>query len=326
MRKFILPVSLFCMCFLINGCKDDVSPKSNNLETALAEVTENNLEESTDFSADNSEIEKTEESMPQTESVLEISTEAETISKKENDKTDINTKKENKSSLSNKKIGWYFMRKKDHTTPGSPSEIKDISKYDAYYVGDTSEKVIYLTFDEGYENGYSSKILDELDKYDVKAAFFVTKPYIRDNKELVKKMVEKGHIVGNHSVKHLSSPDLSDEELENELTETSDYFKEVTGEDMPRFFRPPMGEFSERTLEVTKNLGYKSIFWSFAYKDWETDNQPGKEAAYKNVMDNYHNGEIALLHAVSQSNTEALGDIITDLRQKGYRFGSLDEL
>lgn len=326
MKKFILPVSFACICLLMSGCGDNASIKSNNLETALADVTERHSEESTYAVIANEEIKETEKGVPQMETVLEISTEEETVLKKENDKTDVSAKKENTSSLSNKKIGWYFMRKKDHTTPGSPSEIKDIGKYDAYYVGDTSEKVIYLTFDEGYENGYSSKILDELDKYNVKAAFFVTKPYIRENKELVKEMVERGHIVGNHSVKHLSSPDLSDTELENELTETSAYFKEVTGEDMPRFFRPPMGEFSERTLEVTKNLGYKSIFWSFAYKDWETDNQPGKEAAYKNVMDNYHNGEIALLHAVSQSNTEALGDIIIDLRQKGYRFGSLDEL
>jgi len=327
MKKFITTISFVCVCFLMSGCGEDNSKKSNNSETVMEELSEENKS----VVITDEETSEIAESQTRKETVSEVSKDkGETTSEKDN-KEDNNgvseiIKKTNTTGLSNKKIGWYFMKKKDHTTPGSPSEIKDIEKYDAYYVGDTSEKVIYLTFDEGYENGYSSKILDVLDEYNVKAAFFVTKSYIKENQELVKRMISEGHIVGNHSVKHLSSPDLSDKELENELIETANYFKEVTGEDMPKFFRPPMGEFSERTLSVTKNLGYKSIFWSFAYKDWETDNQPGKEAAYKNIMDNYHNGEIALLHAVSKSNTEALGDVITDLREKGYRFAGLDEL
>ncbi len=232
----------------------------------------------------------------------------------------------NFDKLSNKKIGWYFMKTKDHSTPRAPSEAPFISKYDGFYVGDVSEKKIYLTFDEGYENGYSEKILDILKEHNIRAAFFVTKSYIEKNEELVKRMVYEGHIVGNHSVKHLSSPDLTDAELEQELVQTEECFKNVVGQDMPKVFRPPMGEFSERTLAVTQSLGYKTIFWSFAYKDWDIENQPGKEAAYNNVIENYHNGEIALLHAVSKSNVEALGDIIETLKEKGFSFGSLEEL
>ena len=213
----------------------------------------------------------------------------------------------------------------EHKTPTVKSGI-DYAAYSAYYVGDTSEKVIYLTFDEGYENGYTSKILDVLKQKNVKAAFFVTESYIKSNLELVKRMQAEGHTVGNHSIKHLSSPDLSDEELFYEINETAWTYKKLTGFDMPKVFRPPMGEYSERTLAVAHNMGYKTIFWSFAYKDWETDNQPGKQAAYDTVMSRYHNGAILLLHAVSSSNTEALPDIIDSLTEAGYRFGTLDEL
>lgn len=229
------------------------------------------------------------------------------------------------SVLSNEKFGWYFMPNDEHKTPTVKSGI-DYAAYSAYYVGDTSEKVIYLTFDEGYENGYTSKILDVLKQKNVKAAFFVTESYIRSNLELVKRMQAEGHTVGNHSIKHLSSPDLSDEELFYEINETAWTYKKLTGFDMPKVFRPPMGEYSERTLAVAHNMGYKTIFWSFAYKDWETDNQPGKQAAYDTVMSRYHNGAILLLHAVSSSNTEALPDIIDSLTEAGYRFGTLDEL
>jgi len=229
------------------------------------------------------------------------------------------------SSLSNEKLGWYFNPNDEHIQP-TASEKVDLGKYNAYYLGDADEKIIYFTFDEGYENGFSTKILDVLKEKNVKGAFFVTKSYINKNQELIKRMVEEGHVVGNHSVKHLSSPDLTDDELKAEIINTADYFKEVTGHEMPKVFRPPMGEYSERTLAVTQSLGYKTIFWSFAYKDWLTDNQPGKQVAYDTVMKRYHNGAILLLHAVSQSNTEALGDIIDSLREQGYTFGSLEDL
>ena len=229
------------------------------------------------------------------------------------------------SKLSNTKQSWYFVANNNHTQPQGNGSVA-LNKYNAYYVGNPNEKKIYLTFDEGYENGYTSKILDVLKAKNVKAAFFVTKPYIESDPELVKRMVAEGHIVGNHSVKHLSSPTLSDSQLKNELTETAQAFEKVTGQAMPKVFRPPMGEYSERTLAVTSNMGYKTVFWSFAYKDWITTAQPGKDVAYNTVMSKYHNGAVLLLHAVSKSNTEALGDIIDSLRAKGYTFDTLNNL
>ncbi len=229
------------------------------------------------------------------------------------------------SKLSNTKQSWYYMPNDTHAVPKG-NESVSLNKYSAYYTGNTGENAIYLTFDEGYENGYTSKILDVLKAKNVKAAFFVTKPYIESQPALIKRMAEEGHIVGNHSAKHLSSPTLSDAQLKQELDSTAEAYKTVTGKDMPKYFRPPMGEYSERTLAVTHNMGYKSIFWSFAHKDWLTDQQPGAEATYNTVMKRYHNGEIMLLHAVSSSNTEALGRIIDSLRAQGYSFKTLDEL
>ncbi len=227
--------------------------------------------------------------------------------------------------LSNTRYGWYYMPNKEHKTPAVKSGI-DYKKYNAYYVGDTQNKVIYLTFDEGYENGYTSKILDILKNKQVKAAFFVTEDYIKRNPQLIKRMQAEGHTVGNHSSRHLSSPELSDNEFSQELTKTANTYKEITGYDMPKIFRPPMGDYSERTLALAHNMGYKTIFWSFAYKDWETDNQPGKDVAYNTVMERYHNGAILLLHAVSSSNTEALPDIIDSLKAQGYSFETLNTL
>ncbi len=220
---------------------------------------------------------------------------------------------------------WGFKRNSENMPPSAQQDIA-IDKYDAYYLGDTQRKTIYLTFDEGYENGYSEKILDILKENDVKAAFFVTKSYIRDNTELIKRMVAEGHVVGNHSVTHPDMTKLTDEQIASEIQECAAYFKEVTGQEMPHFFRPPEGVYSIHSLEQTQAQGYKTIFWSFAYGDWDVNNQPGKQAAYDMVMNNYHNGSIMLLHAVSQSNTEALPDIIKSLREKGYTFMSLEDL
>ena len=225
----------------------------------------------------------------------------------------------------NDKKSWWFRRNADHLPPSAQDEIA-IGNYDAYYLGDTQHKVIYLTFDEGYENGYTSKILDILKANDVKAVFFVTKSYMEDQPELVKRMVAEGHIVGNHSVSHPNMSDLSNEQILAELNGCAAYYKELTGQEMPKYFRPPEGVYSIRSLEQTKAAGYKTIFWSFAYNDWDPKNQPGTKAAYDMVMNNYHNGSIMLLHAVSQSNTEALDQMLKDLKAKGYVFQTLDQL
>ena len=221
---------------------------------------------------------------------------------------------------------WGLSFQTEGAAPVGNADAAYLAQYDAYYLGDTTQKVIYLTFDEGYENGYTSKILDILKANDVKAAFFVTKSYMEDQPELVKRMVVEGHIVGNHSVSHPNMSDLSNEQILAELNGCAAYYKELTGQEMPKYFRPPEGVYSIRSLKQTKAAGYKTIFWSFAYNDWDPKNQPGTKAAYDMVMNNYHNGSIMLLHAVSQSNTEALDQMLKDLKAKGYVFQTLDQL
>lgn len=220
---------------------------------------------------------------------------------------------------------WWFRRTNNHIPPEAQKDI-NITQYDAHYLGDTSEKVVYLTFDEGYENGYTSQILDILKEKDVKAAFFVTKPYIKNEPDLIKRMVEEGHIVGNHSVTHPKMSSLTNEQIVKEINGCAEYFEEVTGTKMPNYFRPPEGVYSIRSLQETQKNGYKTIFWSYAYKDWDTKNQLGKQTAIDMMKKNYHNGSIILLHAVSQSNTEALPEIIDMLKDEGYRFAPLSEI
>ncbi|SHJ50705.1 peptidoglycan-N-acetylmuramic acid deacetylase [Thermoclostridium caenicola] len=206
--------------------------------------------------------------------------------------------------------------------PGTPELL---SRYNSLYVGDIQEKIIYLTFDEGYENGYTGKILDVLYENQVNAIFFITGPYLEKEEELVRRMVEEGHAVGNHTISHKSLPTLSDEEIERETTGLDRRFYEKFGKNMV-FLRPPKGEYSERTLRITSELGYVNVFWSFAYDDWNTKNQRGWEYAFKKVTGNLHNGAILLLHAVSSDNAEALDAIIKEARRQGYEFGDVFDL
>ncbi|WZL81627.1 delta-lactam-biosynthetic de-N-acetylase [Vallitaleaceae bacterium 9-2] len=231
------------------------------------------------------------------------------------------------STLDNTDTSWSFRRNKDHSPVTGYYDL-DLERYGAYFINQeaSEEKVMYLTFDEGYEYGFTPKILDVLKENDVQAAFFVTKYFIDKEPELIQRMVDEGHIVANHSNTHPAFPSLTGDEIYDELKTTNDRFKEVTGQDMDPFFRPPMGKYSERSLYLVRKLGYRSIFWSMAYADWDVNKQPGKEVAYNHVMDNYHNGAIILLHAVSESNTQALDDILKSMKEKGYRFGSLYEL
>ena len=231
----------------------------------------------------------------------------------------------NYESLSNEKKAWWFKRNKEHQPSGADDSI-DLKSYDAYYLGNTEEKVIYLTFDCGYENGYTETMLDILKKHNAKACFFVTQTYIRDNPEIVKRMKEEGHQVGNHTVTHKSQPTLSEEEIEKELGTCSSYMKEVIGYDMDPFFRPPMGEYSERTLQITKDMGYKTVFWSIAYLDYDVNNQPGSNYVEEHFRTYYHNGAIPLIHNVSSANCEALDPVLTLLEKEGYRFCTLYEL
>jgi peptidoglycan-N-acetylmuramic acid deacetylase len=229
------------------------------------------------------------------------------------------------ASLSNARRGWGIKRNDNHQQPEMPKAIRDtLARYDAYWIGSPGEKVLYLTFDEGYENGYTPKILDILKANNVKAAFFVTGHYVKTQPELVKRMAAEGHIVGNHTMNHPSLPDISDEEIKKELQSVEELFTKLTGKKM-KYLRPPKGEYSERTLAVTRQLGYYNIFWSLALVDW-VPMPGGSQEAYQSVMDNLHNGAVILLHAVSRDNTEALDRILKDARAQGYTFKTLDDL
>ncbi|MGN0521605.1 MAG: polysaccharide deacetylase family protein [Eubacterium sp.] len=183
----------------------------------------------------------------------------------------------------------------------------------------SDEKFVCLTFDEGYENGYTPAILDTLKEKKVKAIFFVTYDFAKDNPSLIQRMIDEGHIVGNHSYRHYTMDEVSIEEATQEIVYLDNYIKENFNYKMT-LFRFPKGEFSENTLALANSLGYKSVFWSFAYADWDTQNPPDKDTAFKTITEHTHNGEIILLHAVSATNAEILGDVIDNVRNQGYEF------
>lgn len=231
------------------------------------------------------------------------------------------------SRYPNSKYEWYIVRKSGHEKAGGgiPAGV-DLSKYKAFFQNiETDEKVIYLSFDCGYENGYTKKILKTLKKHNAKAIFFLTKPFIESNPSLVKKMKKQGHLAGNHTSTHPSLPGRSVREIRKEIKDCEEAFKKVTGCELDPFIRPPMGEFSERSLKVTKDMGYSTILWSMAYYDYDVNNQPGKDYVVKHFKDNYHKGALPLIHNISSSNCEALDDVLTYLEKKKYRFGTLDE-
>jgi len=239
-----------------------------------------------------------------------------------------NTSEVSSGGLDNKKYGWGLKRGVNGALPDAgPGRSELLSKYQGYYLGNINEKVIYLTFDNGYENGNTHMILDILKKNNVKAAFFVTTPYIDENPDIIKRMFDEGHVVGNHSTTHPSMPSLNSiDAFRKELDGCSNAYKNITNTDMESFFRPPMGEFSVQSLSYTKELGYKSIFWSFAYKDWDVKNQPNPSEAKETIYKNIHNGEIMLLHSVSKTNTEILDEVIKTITSRGYEFKTLRDL
>ncbi len=225
-------------------------------------------------------------------------------------------------------LNWYYVGKgKDQIAEGPKESVDFLKDNSAYYLGDTSKKVLYLTFDEGYENGNTGKILDTLKELKIPAAFFVVKPYIDTQPDLIKRMVDEGHVVGNHTVHHPSIAQIHDKEkFQAEFSGVENAFKELTGQDMPKFFRPPMGKYSKRSLQMTKDLGYKSVFWSFAYKDWLVNDQPSESYALEKIRKGAHPGSIMLLHAVSNTNAKILPTILKTLQDEGYEFKSLTEL
>lgn len=229
--------------------------------------------------------------------------------------------------VSTQEIDWYIVPNRNNLPP-EPNKVAStmFKNYNTHYIGNTEKKVLYLTFDEGYENGYTSQILDILKKQNVPAAFFVVKPYIKTNKDLILRMVNEGHLVCNHSSSHPSMAKITNTiKFNKEFEEVEEEFKKITNLDMPKYFRPPMGKFSEQSLKLTNDLGYKSIFWSLAYKDFDIKNQPPKEKAIDTILSRVHNGSIILLHAVSKTNAEILEYILSNLKSQGYEFRSLTD-
>lgn len=227
---------------------------------------------------------------------------------------------------------WYCKRNSSHQQPIADADLRWIENYGGYYLdhahGDTSEeKVLYLTFDAGYENGNVEKILNVLQEENVSGAFFILGHLIQSHPDLIRRMKNEGHIVGNHTNTHRNMTELNDlEEFQKELESLERIYSETVGAPIDPYYRPPEGTFDERSLRYADQLGYKTVFWSFAYEDWDNQNQPSPDTAKAKILKNLHNGAVILLHPTSETNALILRDIIQECKAQGYRFGTLDEL
>ena len=231
-----------------------------------------------------------------------------------------------------KSYSWYCPHVKGHVQPTSGKELAFVEALDGYYIDrahadpNAEDKVIYLTFDAGYENGNVAKILDVLKDEEVPAAFFILGNLITKNSDLVRRMVNEGHTVCNHTVHHKDLSNVGREAFLKELEDLESLYREHIGGDMARYYRPPEGRFSRENLEYAKQNGYKTVFWSFAYPDWDNGKQMSEERAKEIILNNIHNGEVMLLHPTSETNAKILGSVIQALKKMGYRFCTLDEL
>ena len=222
---------------------------------------------------------------------------------------------------------WGLSFRQEGAPPSGPATTQELARFDAAYLGDTTQKVLYLTFDAGYENGCTEKILDILKKHNVPAAFFLVGTYMERNADLVRRMVEEGHIVGNHTMHHYDMSKLEDRAaFEKELTDLEALFQSITGKELPKYYRPPQGTYSQKNLQIAKELGYQTVFWSLAYVDWKNDAQPTREAAFQKLLPRTHNGAVVLLHSTSQTNAEILDELLTRWSDQGYVFESIDKL
>ena len=222
---------------------------------------------------------------------------------------------------------WGLSFRQEGSAPIGNADAVHLARYDAAYIGNTREKVLYLTFDAGYENGGTAQILDTLQKNQVPAAFFLVGNYIEKNGDLVRRMVEEGHIVANHTMHHPNMSQLLDKaSFARELTDLENLYRETTGQEMPKYYRPPQGIYSEENLKMAQELGYKTVFWSLAYVDWNNDSQPTREQAFSKLMPRTHDGAVILLHSTSKTNADILDELLTKWKNMGYRFGTLEEL
>ena len=222
---------------------------------------------------------------------------------------------------------WGLSFRQEGAPPIGNAGKDQLRQYQAAYIGDVGEKVLYLTFDAGYENGCTAKILDTLKEKQVPAAFFLVGNYIQRSPDLVRRMVAEGHTVGNHTMHHYDMSRLSDKAaFSKELTDLEALYKETVGQELPKFYRPPQGIYSEENLKMAQELGYQTVFWSLAYVDWNNDSQPTRETALSKLLPRTHNGAVVLLHSTSKTNAEILGELIDKWMAMGYRFGTLEEL
>ena len=222
---------------------------------------------------------------------------------------------------------WGLSFRQEGAPPIGNAGMDQLRALDAAYIGDTTQKTLYLTFDAGYENGCTEQILDTLQKHDVKAAFFLVGSYIEKNADLVRRMVEEGHIVANHTMHHYDMSKLSDKAaFSRELTDVEELFKETTGREMPKYYRPPQGIYSEENLKMAKELGYKTVFWSLAYVDWNNDSQPTRAEAFAKLLPRTHNGAVILLHSTSKTNAQILDELISHWKNEGYAFDTVEKL
>ncbi|MBE6706989.1 MAG: delta-lactam-biosynthetic de-N-acetylase [Ruminococcaceae bacterium] len=226
---------------------------------------------------------------------------------------------------------WYCAHRLDHKQPTVDPSIAYVQDYNGFYIDkkhgdDSSDKVVYLTFDAGYENGNISKILDVMKEENVTGAFFILGNLIEKNSELIIRMFDEGHLVCNHTYSHKPMVNKSKAEIEEELCKLESACIEKTGKSISKYYRPPEGRFDRSSIQYVSELGYKTVFWSFAYVDWDNNDQMSSDSAKKKIMENIHNGEVMLLHPTSSTNAEIFSDVIRELKEQGYRFGTLDEL
>ena len=222
---------------------------------------------------------------------------------------------------------WGLSFPTEGQSPVGNATVEELAQYNAYYLGDASQKVIYLTFDCGYENGYTASILDTLKKHNAPAAFFVVGDMIESAPDLIRRMVAEGHMVGNHTYHHPDMSSISDQAaFQKELESLEALFQETTGQTMSKYYRPPQGKYNVENLRQAKALGYKTILWSLAYVDWYVDDQPTPEQAYSKLLPRIHDGAIVLLHSTSRTNAEILDELLTKWEEMGFSFASLDQL
>lgn len=222
---------------------------------------------------------------------------------------------------------WGLSFQTEGEPPSGMASIESLHGYDAHYVGDTTKPTIYITFDAGFENGNTEAILEALKKHNAPACFFLVGNYLKTAPELVKRMIEEGHLIGNHTMHHPDMSAISDKEsFQRELFELESLYTEITGKEMPKLYRPPQGKYCTENLKHAQELGYSTFFWSLAYVDWYTDNQPTREQAFSKLLPRIHNGAIVLLHSTSSTNAEILDELLTKWEGLGYTFGKLTDL